>query len=652
MEAVVVTGQYRPQSLRNSVYKVKVISQEMIRLRGATDLTGILNTEAGVRFSTDYTLGESDISLMGMGSQRVKILLDGVPLVDRGETRQSLFQIDINTVERIEIVEGPMSVIYGTDALAGVINIITKKPSGKNVLSITARVQEETAGSSYHPFVFEGVHNGHLGLNWKDRSWQASASLSRNAFGGWSGNNVSRVKEWRPKDQYLGSALAGFSNGSFHLRYRLDYLYEDIYSAGALNPNNYRTKDQNYITNRFTHQLQSDWECSDRLTLSTQLSYQDYKRNTETYTKDFSTGVPVIVNSTDRGEWDVSKFRTLFLRSTALWKLSSMVTLQPGVEVTNDRTSGQRIQGAPEISNYSVFASAEIKPFNRLTLRPGLRTSRNSIYDAPPLIPSINLKWDVSPSAEVRFSYARGFRAPTLRELYFYFFDASHSIIGNPNLKAETSHSFNASATMKTLEKKQLRISSSASVFYNHFDDQIGLAGVNNVFTYINIDMHRTVGATTEHQFHANNFQASLAAIYVGRYNRYASDRVYKSLDLPSFTWSPEVTLNASYTFPRKWTTAVFYKYTGSLPAYETGIDASGAGTVFLTKRDGFHMADLTVTKAAGRFLTLQGGVRNLFDVVRIQSTSSGGAAHSSGGPVLTAFGRSYFAGISFQWSR
>ena len=69
----------------------------------------------------------SNVEMMGMSGRNMKILLDGVPLVDRSDLKEGLNQIDINTVERIEIVEGPMSVVYGTDALAGVINIITKK---------------------------------------------------------------------------------------------------------------------------------------------------------------------------------------------------------------------------------------------------------------------------------------------------------------------------------------------------------------------------------------------------------------------------------------------------------------------------------------------------------------------------------------------
>lgn len=130
LDEIVVTGQFSPQSVRNSVYKVKVINQTQIEAKGATTIQSILNTEVGIRMSNDMALGETDFEFMGMSGNNVKVLIDGVPMLDRLDKKQSLSQIDINQVERIEIIEGPMSVIYGSDALAGVINIITKKKWG------------------------------------------------------------------------------------------------------------------------------------------------------------------------------------------------------------------------------------------------------------------------------------------------------------------------------------------------------------------------------------------------------------------------------------------------------------------------------------------------------------------------------------------
>lgn len=127
LEQIVVTGQFSPQSMRNSLYKVRSITSESIARKTPTNIESLLNTEIGIRMGNDMALGETSFELMGMSGTNIKILLNGIPMIDRGDEQSSLSQIDINSVERIEIVEGPMSVVYGTDALAGVINIITKK---------------------------------------------------------------------------------------------------------------------------------------------------------------------------------------------------------------------------------------------------------------------------------------------------------------------------------------------------------------------------------------------------------------------------------------------------------------------------------------------------------------------------------------------
>ncbi|MDR3094270.1 MAG: TonB-dependent receptor plug domain-containing protein, partial [Bacteroidales bacterium] len=201
---VVVTGQYEPQSLKNSVFQVRTVTRDVIRQRGANGVLAALNTELGFRFSNDMALGETDVQMMGMSGQNVKVLLDGVPLIDRGGTKQSLSQIDIHTIERIEIVEGPMSVVYGTDALAGVINLISRNVSTAHPLSINVRVQEESAGREYHPATGNGIHNESVSIAYKHANgFNAGGSFSRNTFGGWAGDYTGRAKEWKPKDQWL-----------------------------------------------------------------------------------------------------------------------------------------------------------------------------------------------------------------------------------------------------------------------------------------------------------------------------------------------------------------------------------------------------------------------------------------------------------------
>lgn len=223
LKDVVITGQYGPQTLRNSVYNVKTISAARIKLRAATNVQQVLNTELGFRFSNDLTLGTTDVSLMGMTGRNIKILLDGVPMVDRSDARESLNQIDINTIERVEIVEGPMSVVYGTDALAGVINIITKNP-GKQLLSVNARVQEETAGNEYNLLNGAGQHNQNLSVSWQKKGWSVLLGASHNEFGGWNlASKTATIAEvnsilsrWKPKEQFLGNTKIGYRNNNFN----------------------------------------------------------------------------------------------------------------------------------------------------------------------------------------------------------------------------------------------------------------------------------------------------------------------------------------------------------------------------------------------------------------------------------------------------
>lgn len=653
LDEVVVTGQYEPQSIKNSVYRVRTITNEQIRLRASTTVENILNTQLGMRFSNDLTLGESDIQLMGMSGQNVKVLIDGIPLIDRGATKQSLSQIDVNNIERIEVVEGPMSVIYGTDALAGVINIITKKGTTSNNLVVAARIQEESAGSEYNAFRNEGTHNGNLSVDWQQNGWQATLSGSRNNFGGWQGNSQGRALDWNPKDQWLASGTLGYRNQKLNTWYRLDYLDEDIYMPGALNQLNLRAVDKNYLTSRFNHMLQAEWSINDRLSFSGAASYQDYQRMTQTMRHDFQVGTSEL--TTGAGEQDTATFASTVFRGTLQYRLSDKVFLQPGIEVNSNSGKGQRIAGTPTITDYALFASAELKPTAWLNVRPGLRFIKNSVYDAPPVIPSINAKFRVSESFDVRAAYARGFRSPALRELYFTFFDANHSIRGNENLKAEYSNSFNTYASWYGTDLGEWHITSTLGGFYNRFDNLITVGNAPDnpaVNTYINIDKFRTAGATLENTVYWKNLEASIGMSYIGRHNRLSDTET----NVPGMVWSPEVNSNIMYYIPRwKGGINVFYKFNGDRLGYEAVEQSGDDIDIRRTSIAAYHNMDISLNKNITHYLTVVGGVRNLFDVTRIESTTLAGDGSAHSGAISSlpvGYGRSFFLGLNFQWAK
>jgi len=657
LNEIVVTGQYKPKTLRNSIYQVKTITAEKIRLRAATSVQQVLNTELGFRFSNDLTLGTTDVQLMGMTGRNVKILLDGVPMVDRADTRESLNQIDINTIERIEIVEGPMSVMYGSDALAGVINIITKN-AGKSLVNVSARIQEETAGSEYQGFTGEGIHNQNVNISWQNKGWMTLAGFSHNDFGGWNlAEKTATIAEvesvsnrWKPKEQWLGNTKVGYRNNNFNMWYRLDGLKESIDVRGGMNPNNYKAKFQTYTIYRFTQQLQSEYRLSPSLQFTGVLGYTNLERATRSVIHDFTTNNEEL--TTAAGEQDVARFNATIFRATARYVANKSLSFQPGLEYNRDAASGARITGSPVINDYAFFVSSEITPIKGINIRPGLRFIKNSVYDAPPVIPSLNTQFSLSKQLDLRLGYARGFRSPALRELYYNFIDASHTILGNPSLRAEQSNSFNGSLAWSGVSAKDFQLRSTLAGFYNLFKNRIeyGVDPANtSVTTLINVSKYKTIGGTLENTLIYKNLQATIGLSYIGRYNELSEEASFAS---PQFAWATEITTNVIYTLPKINTSvSFFYKYTGSLPSYQINAENNSAT---LVKVGSFHWADLMLSKNLIRYVTLSAGVKNLFNVTQLTNSSTAtGGAHSTGGVAVPySYGSSYVLGLIYSWNK
>ena len=658
LNEVVVTGQFEAQSVKNSVYNVRSINSEKIKLRGATNIQQILNTEFGFRFSNDLVLGINDVELMGMGGRNIKILLDGVPVIDRSDSRESLNQIDINTIDRIEVIEGPVSVTYGTDALAGVINIITKG-AGQARFGVSARLQEETVGKEYGALAGDGLHNKNISLNWRNKGWHALAGFSRNEFGGWNvPPKTTTIQEmpfinwWRAKDQYLGNAKVGYENAKFNLWYRLDLVDERIASRTGMNPNIYVAKFPTYITNRYTHQLQSDIKLSSKLRINGVLGYTDLQRKTNTIEQNFATGTKVL--STGQGEQDIAKFNTAIFRGVAYYKASAMISFQGGFEYNRDEASANRIKGNPVIEDYALFLSSEIKFGSKISLRPGARFIKNSIYDAPPVIPSLNTKFILTDNLDFRLAYARGFRAPALRELYYDFVDASHTIYGNPNLKAEHSNSFNGSFVWSPINQNEMRYSANLSGFYNIFKNRIGFTqdpNDNTVTSLFNVGRFKTTGASLTNTFAYKALKADLGLSYIGRYNSF-SEGDY-NMAVPQFSWTPELFSNLIYNLPKiDASISAFFKYTGQRPGYTS--DSTVPNGVKETKIGAFSWTDIMFNKNIYKRFTINAGVKNLFDVTQLSNTETGssGPHGGGGGSVAYSYGRSYVLGLTFNWNR
>ena len=659
LNSVVVTGQFKPQTLKNSVYQVKTISAQRIALSGATSVQQVLNNQLGFRFSNDNTLGVTDVQLNGMSGRNVKILIDGAPALDRFDQRVSLSQIDINTIDHIEIVEGPMSVSYGTDAMAGVINVITKKNYNRG-FSATARAQEESAADEYYPFSYQGVHLQNLQLNYKQNNWNFSAGGTHNESNGFGGDTYGRNKSWLPKEQWFGNAKVGYRKAGIDIYYKLDGMKEMIVDRNPINfdldinPPIARTFDQSYRSDRFMHQLQGSFKLNNKLDLGTILSYTDFKRTTKTVDKDFVAGTATL--STLDGTQDVSKLKSFTFKNTLQWTISDKLSLQPGLDINHEKADGARITGAPSIDDYALFAAAEYKLNSKISIRPGVRFMYNSKYDAPPAVPALNTKFALNKNLDLRLSYGYGFRAPALRELYFNFQDANHNLVGNPDLKAETSNSFNGSLSWAPAEMKKIGFSSTLGAFYNNYKNQITLAEDVNVpgqFKYFNAEKTKNTGFNIDNTIAYKNLQASLGFAYIGLSSPLTAN-TYKN-DSRDYMWTPEINSNITYNLKKIHTSfGLFYKFTGKKPAFSyetTGVTQPG---YYVTETNSYNLADFTVTTRVNRFASIAAGVKNIFDVNNVNSTTvvSSNSAHSSGGALAVSYGRSYFLGLNLQWNK
>lgn len=644
MSEVVVTGQYKPQSVKNSVYQIRTISRDQIQKLAPSKLQDVLSNQLNIRFSQDAATGGSNITMMGLSGQNVKILIDGAPMIGRQGTPNeiNINQIEVNSIERIEIIEGPMSVIYGADALAGVINIITQKP-GKEKFSVNARLHEETIGKEYS--LQQGIHNQTLGGSATYKNWYFSVGINHNLFGGWKDTLTGRELRWHKKDQITGNGMIGYHKQNLNIYYRLDGLNEIITNPANI-IGSQPALDQEYITDRLMQQLQASYTFNPKLSANAITSYTHFTRQVYP-TLYYPNGDRRVAASGH----SLSVFDGVTFRGTVLYRMSPIVSFQPGIDINLETGDGERIKaGVQRINDYAFFITSEITPVKNLNIRPGLRFIRNSVYDAPPAIPSLNLKWGLSDRLDLRAAYARGFRSPSIRELYFDFHDGSHDIMGNTDLQAEFSNSFTASLTFAAIKKEDLQLQTSLSGFYNDVSNMIGYlysASNSNSATYGNIDKYKTQGTTLEARLTHKNLRASVGFSCTGRYNRYKTE----DPALASFKWSMETNAGISYTFPKiGMDINFFYKLTGKLPYYElTTID--GKEVVHLMQNDGYHWADFTVNKKIFKLLTLNAGLHNLFNVTDIGNSALSTSAHSSSG-YSVAYGRSWFAGLAFNWNR
>ena len=635
---VVITGQYSPERADKSIYKVDVINSRQIENKAANTMAELLNDQVNMRVSQGGVLGTS-LSMQGLSGENVKFLVDGVPMIGRMDGNIDLNTIVLTNVDHVEIIEGPMSVIYGSNALAGVINVITKE-NKKNRLTAYVNSYLESVGA----FNFSGGASANFG------SHGVSFTGGRNFFGGYTvpGLDHGRAQTYKPRRQYFFSGYYMFTHRNLKIKLAGQYFNEYLQDKGNLLPPYFETAFDSYFTTmRYNMHLDMYLNLPRKHYLTFMGAYSSYSRIKEKYYKDLTnmneiqTTNPDDQDTTDMASW-VS--RITYSKNNNEKRLN----FQSGFDFNNESGSGKRILDHNQVINdFALFGSLKWDLIPSLSLQPGIRLIYNSKFNAP-VVYALSGRYAFNDCLSLRLSYSKGFRSPAIKELYLYFMDVNHNVQGNQNLGSETSNNANVNLNY-TRESRRYSWSADLSGFYNHVKNNILLAQADSnstLYTYINVDQYNALSS----QLNLSFFYYPALTIRMGFSETGRNYHFDDQNQNTSFYFTPDFSTNVSYQFiGPAITLALNYKYTGKTPQFLVEKSSITEGYI-----DPYHSMDFTAMKGLfNNMLTISTGVKNIFNVTTVGAAGVSGGAHTSSGDAQAiGWGRTLFLKLSYNFNK
>lgn len=670
LDEIVIYSQFDSQTIVNSVNNVKVINSDFIKNLGAVNLSDVLNQYMNINVSPSSSSGKSKVSMFGLDASYFKILIDNIPVISEEGFGNNidLSQININDVERIEIIEGSMGVTHGANAVSGILNIITKK-NIRNKWEISAGVQEESIGNEYKPFS-EGRHIQNLGVKHKiNENWFVGISGNRNDFQGFKGdlqggnhtiNDGKRGYKWLPKDQLQANAVINYKKNNFRIFYRFEFLDEKVNffdsavdSGFNENIGAYKyANDERYYTNRFAQHLNAIGSFSNGMNYNISFSNQSQKREIETFRQNISHNLETINNRYKDQSMDVwysigtltNLFKSDILNPTIGYEWTNNI----GFSVVDDEGSATKTV-SKNIDNLDFYAVSDVKINPKFIIRPGFRYSIQSLFENQNAY-SLGLLYKISDGLESRTSLGKSYRTPSFEELYSKMIFDGHYFLGNENLIPERSSSIQTSLTKTTyFEPSDMALSNQVQFGLLEVNDRItsaltGFEGATPKYEYINISKYKNFNIATSNSFQWNNFNFNLGGSF-----SWLSQKIdnveYVTSDKFLFNYSLQA--NASYLIEKpQLTFAVYYKFISKSPQWVIGADQ-----YVLSNVDSYNWLDVSVRKTFfDKQLEATLGARNLFNVGSLNQTRvNEGAGHAVDSQVLMAYGTSYFVKLAYN---
>ncbi|MCU7613309.1 TonB-dependent receptor [Chryseobacterium sp. GMJ5] len=682
IEEIIITGQYLPQSVNQSIYKVEVIGAQQIKNMAATNVAEVLNQNLNILIEPNSGSGDSNARIMGLSGAYTKVLIDNIPVVsDQGMGNQfDLSKINVNNIERIEIVKGAMGVEYGNNAVAGVINIITKKNYNQKITAVLS-LQEETVGKDYDWFKKgNGRHIQALNLGFKVNAyWSVTADVNHNDFQGYKGNlngykyfngdnDKKRGYEWLPKDQVTSNAAIRYSKGYTSFFYKVNFLHENVNFYNPLIENlplgegnrTYISNDRDFFTKRWIHQFNIQTRIGSRVNYHGDFSYQTQERKYQDYIYD----IPNRKKLSEENKKTFYDSEVLYSRGMFSNFLESEIfNFQLGYEL--DHTSGYAGSSTFEFNNnginiertlfnYANFLSAEWKINNKISLRPGVRLALSDKFDAQYNY-SLTARYNTSENSDLRVVFGSSNRFPTYNELYTFVVDNNHDIRGNENLNPEKGYSLGLFWDFTHLNSRNWKFDVSVSGLYLDVKDRIENVIISNSplkYTYLNIDHYKSIVLGSGITVRKDHLSFNAGVSVMGISQALHAEEISSSDDYNFYT---EVNAAANYTLPEtKTLLSLYYKYTGvQKQLTQKATQNPGETPEYVLGEIGqFSMMNFTVSQPFFKnHLELSAGIKNIFDVSTVRNTILASGAHNAAPDTQNLFyGRSYFARLNYNF--
>jgi outer membrane receptor for ferrienterochelin and colicins len=444
LNPVVVTGSGHHQRLKSTPTPVHVINSQELREQGITTFDDALIRMMPQASMAPNSMG-TFLRLNGLGNKYILILINGQKLSGDISNNVDLSRINMSRVKRIEVLDGAASSLYGSDAIAGVINIITDQPTDEEI-SVTNNLKV-----SGHGILTESVgldiYKGHFG---------SYTSFTHDRADSYQNNNLEYVKGSDTETQetiapyftgYRSSVISQkFTyNPTQHLALHagLDYSYK-ITNRPETREDIPGGTDYEMRYKGFRWNIGGIYKFNNRNSIQADFTVDRFRYGKEydVETKDYAVGDYV----------QSKKQRSMEGQVKAILGLSSNSTTIFGADWHKDYLTASSGNIEEHVYNIAAYAQHEMKFLKDFTATLGLRLTHHETFNQR-LTPKVTVMYAPG-DFRFRATYSAGFRAPGLDELYYHYFSVNRGkpqiIFGNKDLAPEKSHYFSLNAEYRT----------------------------------------------------------------------------------------------------------------------------------------------------------------------------------------------------------